>query len=312
MFSVKARTRWKSLSFRFHYKFENHISGSLKGWLRVMLQGLVWNECGWFMSLAAELGIVHCFDPGSGACSSKLSLCVEANVNSLRKGLGDLPPWESQGLDCFKCRLYVNSSPVILVQVSLIPCWPDELLCWLQVRIQPELEKPAVKQSKKKLAEIHLCWSSQLSHSPSRGSHCCFAGSQTNRLKSRSVAWMLATSLTNEHLVPFTIKKVCACRPGHWYRRIGPFTPQGCWSFPLMPPGCSLQPYSGNTSSDKKTEYHLNTSDTLGAPTGAPSPAGNFLPCYFPLLITCRCSHSNIPVGDYQRQHGFLATEFPE
>lgn len=88
MFSVKARTRWKSLSFRFHYKFENHISGSLKGWLRVMLQGLVWNECGWFMSFAAELGFIHYFDPGSRVCFSKLSLCVEVNGNSLHRGLG--------------------------------------------------------------------------------------------------------------------------------------------------------------------------------------------------------------------------------
>jgi len=30
------------------------------------------------------------------------------------------------------------------------------------------------------------------------------------------------------------------------------------------------------------------------------------------LLITCRCSHSNIPVGDYRRQHGFLSAVLPE
>lgn len=96
MFSVKARTRWKSLSFRFHYKFENHISGSLKGWLRVMLQDLVWNECDWFMSLAAELGIVHCFDLGSGVCSSKLSLCAEVSGNSSTEALKDPSLWENQ------------------------------------------------------------------------------------------------------------------------------------------------------------------------------------------------------------------------
>lgn len=30
------------------------------------------------------------------------------------------------------------------------------------------------------------------------------------------------------------------------------------------------------------------------------------------LLITCRCSRSSIPVGDYRRQHGFLAAVLPE
>lgn len=145
MFSVNARTRWKSLSFRFHYKFENHISGSLKGWLRVMLQGLVWNECGWFMSFAAELGFIHYFDPGSGVCSSKLSLCVEVNGNSLHRGLGGSISMRNSSFDCFKCRLYFKPSPPPLVEVSLSPCSPDELLCCPQVQIQPELQNPGVE-----------------------------------------------------------------------------------------------------------------------------------------------------------------------
>lgn len=123
MFSAKARTRWKSLSFRFHYKFENHISGSLKGWLRVMLQGLFWNECDWFMSLAAELGIVHCFDLGSGVCSSKLS-CVLKSVE-----IPPQRPWRIHLYEKIRFLIALNAG-FISIPHHLLWC----KLAWFHIR----------------------------------------------------------------------------------------------------------------------------------------------------------------------------------
>lgn len=194
MFSVKARTRWKSLSFRFHYKFENHISGSLKGWLRVMLQGLVCNECGWFMSFAAELGIVHCFDLGSGVCSSKLSLCVEVSGNSLHRGLGGSISMRNSG---FLIALNAGfiSIPHHLLWCKLAWFHVSQLNCSVAPRWGSNLTW-RTKESSILARSLHKSIWARIANSPSlaRGSHCHFADRQTHRLRAQPVHYWLNVS----------------------------------------------------------------------------------------------------------------------
>jgi len=99
--------------------------------------------------------------------------------------------------------------------------------------------------------------------------------------------------LTNDHLVPLTIKKIHATH-GKGLADLAVDTEGSVTSSPL--PRASDLSHScfqavlyihileRQANGDKKTEYHLKTSDTPGASTGTSSPTGTFLSCSFPVI----------------------------
>lgn len=99
--------------------------------------------------------------------------------------------------------------------------------------------------------------------------------------------------MTNEHLVPLTIKKIHAAhRQG--LADLAVDTEGSATSF--LSPGAADLSHSclqavlhihileKQTNSDKKSEYHLKTVDTPEASIGASSPTGTFLSCSFTVI----------------------------